>query len=283
MQNPAGMLYVVSTPIGNLDDLTQRALNVLRDVSVVAAEDTRHSGRLLEHLGLQKFLLSYHDHNEEARSHDLLRRLHAGEDVALISDAGTPLVSDPGYRLVRACQQEGIRVVPVPGASAVMAAVVASGLPCERFRFEGFAPAKGVARQEFLQRVASSPVTSILYEAPHRILALLENLRACSGDDREVALCRELTKRFETVLRGTVAQLQERVAGDPDQQRGEMVLVVGGAPVVAPDERDLERLGKLLLEELPLSRAAKVLAAWSGRKRAEVYRLLEQWSDTGQR
>lgn len=276
MQQDAGILYIVSTPIGNLEDISRRAVTILNHVSVVAAEDTRHSGRLLDQLGLQKFLLSYHDHNEQARSEDLLRRLHSGEDVALISDAGTPLISDPGYRIVRACQQAGIRVVPVPGASAMLAALVVSGLPSDRFSFEGFAPAKGAAREQFLRRVLLSSGTSILYEAPHRIVSLLEALLPLAEPDREVVLCRELTKRFETVLRGSPAELLQRLNADSNQQRGEMVLLISPAQEVQVNDQQLEQLALLLLKELPPSRAAKVLASWSGRKRNEVYRLLEQ-------
>ncbi len=277
MSTEPGTLYIVSTPIGNLDDISARAVQVLGEVDVVAAEDTRHSARLLEQLGLQKFLLSYHDHNEEGRSADLIRRLAAGERVALISDAGTPLISDPGYRLVHDCQQAGIRVVPIPGASAVLSALVVSGLPSDRFSFEGFAPAKGAARETFLRRIGASATTSILYEAPHRILTLLESLAAIVEPERDLVLCRELTKRFETVLRGTASELLDKVRADSDQQRGEMVLLVAPAAVQQETDQQLEKLGRLLLEELPLSRAARVLAGWSGRKRNDVYRLLEQW------
>lgn len=274
-----GTLFVVSTPIGNLDDLTPRARDVLARVAVVAAEDTRHSGRLLDHLGLRKLLLSYHDHNESGRSADLLRRLQAGEDVALISDAGTPLVSDPGFRIVRAARDAGIRVVPVPGASALLAALVVAGLPSDRFAFLGFPPQKGAARQTFLRELVHAPMTSVLYESPHRIRALLAELAALLGADREVVLCRELTKKFETVLSGSAASLLERLDADPDQQRGEMVVLVAGAPQAEPGDEELERLGRLLLAELPLSRAARVLAAWSGRRRGELYQLLERWAE----
>ena len=278
MSTEPGTLYIVSTPIGNLDDISARAVQVLGEVDVVAAEDTRHSARLLEQLGLQKFLLSYHDHNEQGRSADLVRRLTAGEKVALVSDAGTPLISDPGYRLVHDCQQAGIRVVPIPGASAVLSALVVSGLPSDRFSFEGFAPPKGAAREAFLRRIGAAATTSILYEAPHRILSLLESLAEIVEPARQLVLCRELTKRFETVLPGTPAELLARVREDSDQQRGEMVLLVAPAAAQQETDQQLEKLGRLLLEELPLSRAARVLAGWSGRKRNDVYRLLEQWS-----
>jgi 16S rRNA (cytidine1402-2'-O)-methyltransferase len=275
-----GTLYIVSTPIGNLEDISARAIAVLKQVTVVAAEDTRHSGRMLDHVGLQKFLLSYHDHNEEARSADLVRRLQAGEDVALISDAGTPLISDPGYRIVRSCQEQGIRVVPIPGASAMLAALVVSGLPSDRFSFEGFAPVKAAAREQFLRRVLASSGTSILYEAPHRILPLLEAFQSVAEPDRELVLCRELTKRFETVLRGSAEQLLAILRDDPNQQRGEMVLLVSPAPESSIDDEELERLGRLLLQELPPSRAARVLASWADRKRNDVYRLLELWAES---
>lgn len=271
----SGSLYVVSTPIGNLDDLSRRALEVLGQVDWVAAEDTRHSQTLLNHLGIKARLISCHDHNEAERSPELVARLRDGESGALISDAGTPLVSDPGYRLVRACQDAGVPVVPVPGASALLAALAVAGQPSDRFQFEGFLPAKGAARERALERLAGSDATTLIYEAPHRVLSLLEALAPKVTAERELTLCRELTKRFETVRRGPVPEILEWVRGDKDQQRGELVLVL--SPAVRGevlDERD-RALARALLEELPLSRAARVLAAHTGLKRQALYTYLE--------
>ena len=273
-----GTLYIVSTPIGHLGDITRRALEVLGEVDVVAAEDTRRSGQLLDALDIRARLVSCHDHNEAERSRKLVAQLLAGQSVALISDAGTPLVSDPGYRLVRACQDAGIAVVPIPGASAVLAALAVAGLPTDRFIFEGFLPSKGGPRMQVLQRILANTATSVLFEAPHRVLALLESLVEAGAAEREIALCRELTKKFETVRRATVAELLAWVAADSDQQRGEIVLVLAGADDSARDDAELLPLAKALLQELPASRAARVLAAVTPRKRQELYAWLETLS-----
>ncbi|MBL7251792.1 16S rRNA (cytidine(1402)-2'-O)-methyltransferase [Alloalcanivorax sp. C16-2] len=271
----SGSLYVVSTPIGNLDDITRRALTVLGEVDWVAAEDTRHSQNLLDHVGVATRLISYHDHNEAQRTPELVNRLREGDSGALISDAGTPLVSDPGFRLVRACQDAGVPVVPVPGASALLAALAVAGQPSDRFLFEGFLPAKGAARERALERLAGSDATTLIYEAPHRVLSLLEALAPKVGADRELTLCRELTKRFETVRRAPVVEILEWVRGDKDQQRGELVLVLSpAARGEVLGERD-RALARALLDELPLSRAARVLAAHTGLKRQELYAYLE--------
>lgn len=272
--NTAGCLFVVSTPIGNLDDLTTRARLVLDQVDWVACEDTRHSGQLLSQLGISAHLLSYHDHNEQQRSADLLSRLQAGQQGALISDAGTPLLSDPGFVLVRECQQAAVQVVPVPGASALLAALAAAGLPTDRFLFQGFLPPKGAPRQQALQKVLAEPCTSVLYEAPHRLLKLLQAIVEQDAA-RELVLCRELTKRFETILRLPAAELLARVEADANQQRGEIVLLVSPAAEQKADAVELRRLAELLVAELPASRVAKVLAAWSGEKRQAMYQLVE--------
>ncbi|MGB2246692.1 MAG: 16S rRNA (cytidine(1402)-2'-O)-methyltransferase [Alcanivorax sediminis] len=269
------VLYVVSTPIGNLDDISRRAISVLEEVDWVAAEDTRHSQRLLDQLGLRKRMISCHDHNENQRSAELVARMQNGEKGALISDAGTPLVSDPGYRLVRACQDAGVQVVPVPGASALLAALAAAGQPSDRFVFEGFIPSKGAPRQQVIERLAAADVTSIIYEAPHRVLSFLEALREVVSAEREITLCRELTKQFETIRRGPVAELCDWVAGDSNQQRGELVLILSPSELAAGWSDKDQALAKLLLAELPASRAAKILAAHTGMKRQEVYALLE--------
>lgn len=273
----AGSLFVVSTPIGNLDDLSTRARVTLEQVDWIACEDTRHSGLMLSQLGISTRLVSYHDHNESARSEDLLLRLGRGENGALISDAGTPLLSDPGYVLVRACQQAGVQVVPVPGASALLAALAVAGLPTDRFRFQGFLPAKGGARDKALTEVLACPMTVVLYEAPHRLLTLLTEIVA-HEPARELALCRELTKRFETIKRMPAEALLEDVRVDANQQKGEIVLLVAPARARTGVTDELLRLAGLLLDELPASRVAKVLAAWSGEKRQAMYQLVEELS-----
>ena len=271
----SGTLFIVSTPIGHLDDITRRAIDVLAAVDWIAAEDTRHSQRMLDQLGIRSRMISCHDHNESQRSDELVARLHSGEQGALISDAGTPLISDPGYRLVRACQEAQVNVVPIPGASALLAALAAAGQPSDRFLFEGFVPAKGAPRQQAIERLAALSVTSIIYEAPHRVLSFLEALTGLVEKDREITLCRELTKQFETIRRGPVGEICDWVASDSNQRRGELVLVL--SPVAQSSswtDKD-EALAKSLLTELPVSRVAKIMAAHTGLKRQELYALLE--------
>jgi 16S rRNA (cytidine1402-2'-O)-methyltransferase len=267
-----GTLYVVATPIGHREDITLRAVQTLRAVDLIAAEDTRHSKPLLVHLGVDTPLKALHEHNEEAIAQAMVERLLGGEDIALISDAGTPLVSDPGFRLVRAARAAGVRVSPVPGACAAIAALSAAGLPSDRFAFEGFLPAKAGARRARLAELAGEPRTLIFYESPHRVAATLEDMREHFGDAREAVLARELTKQFETVLGEPLAALAARVAADPNQQRGECVLLVAGC-VDAADARLAEgrRLFALLREELPPSRAARLAANFTGASRKALY------------
>lgn len=230
MSQPAGILWIVATPIGNLADLTARARETLATVAVVAAEDTRHSGRLLRHLGLSTPLLSLHEHNEQGRSAPLLERLAAGESVALISDAGTPLVSDPGFVLVRAARAAGIDVRPVPGPCAAVAALSIAGLPSDRFVFEGFLPAKASARRQRLAELADESRSLILYESCHRIAATVADIASVFGGGRSVALARELTKMHEQSVCDTAAALIGWLASDDNRRRGEFVLVVAGVP-----------------------------------------------------
>lgn len=273
----SGILYVVSTPIGNLADISERAKAVLAEVSAVAAEDTRRTGLLLDAYGIQTRLISYHDHNEQERTPQLVKRLQQGESLALVSDAGTPLVSDPGYRLVRACQEAEIQVVPVPGASAVLAALAVAGLPTDEFIFLGFLPAKGKARLDVLQQCIDSSCTSVIFEAPHRLVALLEQFVEAGAGQREITLCRELTKNFETVRRTSVEELLVWVREDSNQQRGEIVLVVAGGPKQQFANNQWQPLAKQLLRELPAAKVAKVLADFTGEKRQVLYQwLLEQ-------
>ncbi len=269
-----GVLYVVATPIGNLGDLSQRAMTVLREAAVIAAEDTRHTARLLHAHGIDTPCIAVHEHNERDIVPKLIARLQQGESIALVSDAGTPLVSDPGYHLVRAAIDAGIRVVPVPGPSALVAALSASGLPTDRFCFEGFLPAKAAARRKRLERLRAATATLIFYESPHRILDTLDDLLAVFGSDRPLVLARELTKTFETFLRGTVADVRERVRADPDQRRGEMVLLLRGAEEADSDSAtiDPERLLAILLEALPVKQAAALAARITGGKKNQLYR-----------
>jgi 16S rRNA (cytidine1402-2'-O)-methyltransferase len=232
----AGSLVVVATPIGNLSDLSARATQVLREVDLILAEDTRHTGRLLAHIGSEVPQRSLHEHNEQQRTAEVLARLQDGERVALVSDAGTPAVSDPGYRLVAACIAAGVRVEPVPGPSAVLAALVASGLPTDRFAFDGFLPRKGAARRQRLAELAVEPRTIVLFAAPHRVAHDLDDLAAALGPDRPAALGRELTKLHEEVRHGTLATL---AADARDGVRGEVTLVIAGAPTApAPSLED---------------------------------------------
>ncbi|MEL1265940.1 16S rRNA (cytidine(1402)-2'-O)-methyltransferase [Pseudoxanthomonas putridarboris] len=269
---PAGTLFIVATPIGNLADLSPRALETLRSVAAICAEDTRHSGQLLSHFGVDKPLLALHEHNEDALAQRIVSRLLAGESLALVSDAGTPLVSDPGYRVVRAARAAGVKVSPVPGACAAIAALSVAGLPSDRFAFEGFLPAKAAARRERLQRLAGETRTLVFYESSHRIAESLADMRAAFGDDRPAVLARELTKLFETVLDGTLAGLHARVEADDNQRKGEFVVVVQGAG----DDAEAQlaeglRVHAILGQHLPPSTAAKLAAEITGAPRKALY------------
>ncbi|MGD9982823.1 MAG: 16S rRNA (cytidine(1402)-2'-O)-methyltransferase [Porticoccaceae bacterium] len=266
-----GTLYVVATPIGNLADMVPRALDILKTVALVAAEDTRHSGRLLRHFGIDTRLVSYHDRGEVDQGETVLAALAEGRDVALISDAGTPLISDPGYRLVRAARAAGFAVSPVPGACAAVAALSVAGLPSDRFVFEGFLPARAGERQRRLEVLAHEPRTLIFYEAPHRILETLTDIATVFGAERELVLGREISKAFETFLTGSAAELGARVAADVNQRRGELVLMAAGAPERAPEGDDLDRVLTVLLEELPLKQAVGLAARITGAAKNQLY------------
>jgi len=284
VNSAAGVLYVVATPIGNLEDISARALRVLREVALIAAEDTRHSARLLQHFGIATPLAACHEHNERDEGGRFIGRLLAGEDVALVSDAGTPLISDPGYHLVRQARAAGVRVVPVPGACALVAALSAAGLPSDRFIFEGFLPARQAARRARLEHLREESRTLIFYEAPHRILECLQDLEAVFGDDRPAVLGRELTKTFETLKGLPLAELRAWVEADSNQQRGECVLVVGGWQAPEGDDAvdaDARRVLQLLLAELPLKRAAAVAAQITGVRKNLLYQLALQEKGQG--
>ncbi len=275
MTAEAGVLYVVATPIGNLGDMTPRAVETLQGVDLIAAEDTRHSGRLLSHFGIGTPAIALHEHNERTQAPRLVARIAAGESLALISDAGTPLLSDPGFHLVRLAREQGIRVVPVPGASALMAALSVSGLPTDRFVFEGFLPAKSGPRRKRLQALAGETRTLIFYEAPHRVRATLEDMAAVVGKGRRAVLARELTKTFETVKDAPLAELATWVRDDTDQQKGEIVLLLAGAPAGedGDDDSEARRILAVLLEELPLSQASVLAARITGLKKKQLYQL----------
>ena len=265
------VLYVVATPIGNLGDMVPRAVEVLQSVGLIAAEDTRHSGKLLQHFRIDTPCVSYHDHSGESRLDELLAKLGAGVSVALISDAGTPLVSDPGYRLIERAQAAGLRVVPVPGACAAIAALSAAGLPSDRFAFEGFLPAKQAARRARLEALAGETRTLIFYEAPHRVLQAVEDMAAVLGAERLGALARELTKHFETVKRAPLGELAAWIAADDNQQRGECVLLVAGCSGEREADPDAERTLGILLEELPVKQAAALAARITGLPKNQLY------------
>lgn len=272
-----GVLYVVATPIGHLDDLTHRAQRVLSDVDIILAEDTRHSQKLLLHYGLKKRLVSLHEHNEAQRIEQILAWLAEGLQLALISDAGTPLIADPGFVLVRALRAQGVAVIPVPGASAVMAALSVSGLPSDRFQFVGFVPAKASARQQFLSDLVRYEGTTVCYETPRRIQDTLTELQALMPD-RPLVLARELTKQFETLLSGTATELLAMLAADPNQCRGEMVLLLGGAKQAAGSQAQMLDVDQALLAlaaHLPVKTAASVATQLGlGAKNALYQRLL---------
>jgi 16S rRNA (cytidine1402-2'-O)-methyltransferase len=267
-----GRLYVVSTPIGNVDDLSPRAREVLGIADVIAAEDTRTTQRLLSRIGVESRVIAYHEHNEAERAPALLEQLESGQSVALVSDAGTPLISDPGWRLVDAAQRAGIGVVPIPGPCAAIAALSASGLPTDRFLFEGFLPRRESARAARLDVLRQQAHTIVLYEAVHRVVQTLAALREAFGDDRRAAIARELTKTHEQIATGRLAELAERL-GSSIPLLGEFVIVVGGAAAASSDDEEARRVYALLAAELAPDQALKLTAAVTGVSRNALYRL----------
>jgi len=274
VKDTTAALYIVATPIGNLADISARAIEVLSSVDVIAAEDTRHSKYLLQHHGIETTTISLHEHNEQQRSELLLSRIAAGESIALISDAGTPLISDPGYRLVNMAREQGIKVIPIPGACAVIAALSASGLSAERFAFEGFLPPKSTARRQALESLANEPRTLIFYESPKRMVASLQDMLTVFGGERKACLARELTKMFETIVTLPLAELVDVVINDANHQKGEIVLLVEGqSTVVDRDEAEEVRVLQLLLNEVPLKQAATITASILGIKKNKAYEM----------
>ncbi len=272
MTERPGVLYVVATPIGNLDDISSRALKVLAEVALVAAEDTRHSGTLLSHFGIKTPLISLHEHNEAERAASLVDKLKHGANVALISDAGTPLISDPGFDLVRAARQAGISVSPVPGACALVAALSVSGLPTDRFVFEGFLPAKSAARRERLAALGAEPRTLVCYESVHRLQESLQDMATLLGGERLAVVARELTKLHEGVREGTLTALAKWAGEDAAAGKGEAVVLVAGAPAASGDSSaEAERVLQALLKELPVKQAAALAAEITGGKKNALY------------
>ncbi|EHH0801409.1 16S rRNA (cytidine(1402)-2'-O)-methyltransferase [Vibrio vulnificus] len=267
-------LYIVPTPIGNLGDITQRAIEVLTSVDMIAAEDTRHTGKLLSHFNIQTKTFALHDHNEQQKAQVLVDKLLSGQNIALVSDAGTPLISDPGYHLVTQCRQAGVKVVPLPGACAVITALSASGLPSDRFSFEGFLPPKSKGRKDKFLEIAKVERTCIFYESPHRIVDSLHDMLEILGPDREVVLARELTKTFETIQGMRLSALVEWVQSDDNQQKGEMVLLIHGYRDSAEESLPEEALRSLaiLTKELPLKKAAALAAEIYNLKKNALYK-----------
>jgi probable S-adenosylmethionine-dependent methyltransferase, YraL family len=267
-------LYIVATPIGNLEDITLRAINTLKQVDLIAAEDTRHSGLLLQHLAIKAKLFALHDHNEQEKSQLLIEKLKSGLSIALISDAGTPLINDPGYHLVKACRENNINVVPIPGACAAIAALSASGLPSDKFSYEGFLPAKTKARQDYLTTLLDEPRTMIFYESTHRLLDTLQDMQTIWGSDKQIVLAKELTKTWETIVNFSILDLINWLQEDSNRQKGEFVLIVEGNNKTADaiDPKAINTL-KLLLKELPLKKAAAITAEIYGLKKNQLYQL----------
>lgn len=271
----AGTIYLVATPIGNLEDITLRALRILKECDLIACEDTRHTRKLLNHFGIEKPLVSHHEHNEAQRAAELVRRAEAGESIAVVSDAGMPGISDPGYRVVRAAIEAGVPVAPVPGAVAAEAALAASGLPTDAFRFGGFLPSKAVKRRKALEAVAAEEATLVFYEAPHRIIETLEDVVVALGN-RPVVIARELTKLHEEFLRGTASEVLEVLRARPKVQ-GEITLMIGKGAMPAPSGPGIgDRVAQLIADGLPRMDAIKEAARERGLPKREAYRLVEK-------
>jgi len=269
-----GTLYIIATPIGNRGDIGERALSILKQVDLIAAEDTRHSKVLLQHYNIGTPMQAYHEHNEEQATPKLIQRLLAGDNIALISDAGTPLLSDPGYRLVKAAHESTVNVSPIPGACAAIAALSVSGLATDRFMFAGFPPHKQGARQNFYREFEHQTATLVFYESSHRIVVSVKDMLQVFGETRPVVMAREISKLFETIHSSTLGELPQWLEADSNQQKGEFVLVLQGSSVqLNPQTAELESLLKILLDELPVKQASKIAAKMTGVKKNSVYKL----------
>lgn len=273
MSHQSGKLYIVSTPIGNLDDISLRAINILKSVDCILAEDTRHSKKLLNHIGSDKPLKAYHDHNEREICQVIIDQLVAGDDIALISDAGTPLINDPGYHLVTLAHENSINIIPIPGCCALIAALSASGLPTDKFSFLGFAPAKSKERKDFFLKMRERLETLVLYESTHRIMDSIRDAVEVFGSDRKACLARELTKHYEDIRLDSLGNLLAWLVQTPEKQKGEFVLAIKGANVVDIDPEQLEskRILEILLEQLPTKQASELTAKITGQKKNQLY------------
>lgn len=272
MTSNTGILYVVATPIGNLADITERAKTVLSAVDVIAAEDTRHTGRLLQHLGITNKLISLHEYNERQRTSTLIKMMSNGKNVALVSDAGTPLISDPGFHLVREVRAAGYAIIPIPGACAIVAALCVSGMATDRFAFEGFLPAKRAARQKILETLVNESRSLVFYESTHRIVECLEDMKASFGASRSITIARELTKTFETIHSDSLENILSWMADDSNQKRGEFVIIVSGNQNQRPAETvESDRIVDILAAKLPLSQASSLAAEITGEQKKELY------------
>ncbi|VAW61356.1 16S rRNA (cytidine(1402)-2'-O)-methyltransferase [hydrothermal vent metagenome] len=269
-----GILYIVATPIGNLSDISTRAIEVLGQADLIAAEDTRHSAGLMQFYDINTPMQAYHEHNEEHMTPRLIQRLQGGENIALVSDAGTPLMSDPGYRLVRAAHESSIQVSPVPGACAAIAALCACGLATDRFLFAGFPPHKSIARQRFFEELVLQPATLVFYESSHRIVASVSDMQGVFGGERQVTMAREISKTFETIHKCTLKVLPDWLQGDKNQQKGEFVIILAGAVIQGEEQMsELASVLKVLLADLPLKQSAQMAAKITGVKKNMAYRL----------
>ena len=273
MNSKTGTLYVVATPIGNLGDMTFRAVEILRQSDLVLAEDTRHASILFRHFDIRTPMWSFHEHSERKQLSEVLDRLSQGQHIALVSDAGTPLISDPGYPLVSEARNRGLNVVPIPGPSAVIAALSAAGLPTNRFCFEGFIPSKPGPRREFIEACASASCTTVFYESSHRILASLVQICESMGPERRIVIARELTKKYEQFYSGPAHEVLQQVSSGQENQKGEFVIVVSAAGDSISEYGEARRLLKLLMQELPLKTACKIAAKFSGFNRNDLYQL----------
>ena len=273
MNSKTATLYIVATPIGNLGDMTSRAIDVLKAVDVILAEDTRHAAVLLREFGIQTRTWSFHDHNEDKQRDSVLERLEGGSDIALISDAGTPLISDPGFTLVREARRRGITVSPVPGACAVIAALSASGLPTDRFTFNGFLPSRAGPRRRVFSSLRQESQTLIMYESSHRIVACLDDLIHEMGAQRYIVVGREITKKFEQFYCGSAEEVRETIAGADNHQKGEFVLMIAGQTEVSAEQSEIRRFLTLLSSEVSVKTASQLAASWFGGKRNDYYQL----------
>ena len=276
MIKDTGTLYIVATPIGNLDDITKRAISILSEVDIIACEDTRHTGRLLANYGIKNKLVSFHQHNENQFAESLIDLLNKNNNIALVSDAGTPLISDPGYPLVKLAHENHIKVVPVVGASAIIALLCSSGLPTNEFLFTGFLPAKSKQREEELKRICENPFTTVIYESTHRIIKSLEDMEKILGKDRIIVIGRELTKTFETIKLGKVSQILDFVQSDSNQTKGEFVIAISALEVEKTEDisEQQKQLAQLLSKELPPKKAAKITAEFLNGNSKNIYNFL---------